>query len=307
MQFIYTEEGAPFGMMVNGEPYLYVTNLQGDVTMVTDRSGLPLCTYTYDAWGNVLSITGEDTEIGELNPIRYRGYYQDVETGLYYLQSRYYDSTTMRFINADDPSVIQMGSEEKQELNLYVYCVNDPVNHVDPTGYIAANVIGAIIGGVIGAVGGYFLTNWLADRLGLKGWGRNLFVWGLSALIGATAAAIGYFIGPYVAKAWSAWSAKLSGLIKGTFKNIAKITSQKMGHINVSKHFWNKVMKKVTTTQIETLIYQGIRKGTWNLLSNGSVKILYKYGGQTIVITGNVVERIFKVGNAWVWNGIGKP
>ena len=74
MQFIYTEEGAPFGMMVNGEPYLYVTNQQGDVTMVTDRSGLPLCSYTYDAWGNVLSIAGEDTEIGELNPIRYRGY-----------------------------------------------------------------------------------------------------------------------------------------------------------------------------------------------------------------------------------------
>ena len=42
MQFIYTEEGASFGMMVNGVPYLYVTNLQGDVTMVTDRSGLPL-------------------------------------------------------------------------------------------------------------------------------------------------------------------------------------------------------------------------------------------------------------------------
>ncbi|MDY3064842.1 MAG: RHS repeat-associated core domain-containing protein, partial [Oscillospiraceae bacterium] len=99
MQFIYTEEGTPFGMMVNGEPYLYVTNQQGDVTMVTDRSGLPLCSYTYDAWGNVLSITGEDTEIGELNPIRYRGYYQDVETGLYYLQSRYYDPATMRFIN----------------------------------------------------------------------------------------------------------------------------------------------------------------------------------------------------------------
>ena len=213
----------------------------------------------------------------------------------------------MRFINADDPRIVQMGAEKKQDLNLYAYCLNDPVNSVDPTGYIATNVIGAIIGGVIGAVGGYFLTNWLADRLGLKGWDRNLFVWGLSALIGATAAPIGYFIGPYVAKAWSAWSAKLSGLIKGTFKSISKITSQKMKYINISKHLWNRVMKKVTTTQIETLIYQGIRKGTWNLLSNGSVKILYKYGGQTIVITGNVVERIFKVGNAWVWNGIGKP
>ena len=84
----------------------------------------------------MLSIDGEDTEIGELNPIRYRGYYQDAETGLYYLQSRYYDPTTMRFINADDPNIIQMGSAEKQELNLYAYCVNDPVNCVDPSGYL---------------------------------------------------------------------------------------------------------------------------------------------------------------------------
>ena len=56
---------------------------------------------------------------------------------MYYLQSRYYDPATMRFINADDPNVIQMGTEEKQELNLYAYCVNDPVNSVDPTGYDA--------------------------------------------------------------------------------------------------------------------------------------------------------------------------
>ena len=99
----------------------------------------------------MLSITGEDTAIGELNPIRYRGYYQDVETGLYYLQSRYYDPATMRFINADDPNIIQMGSTEKQELNLYAYCVNDPVNSVDPTGYGAIllfNVNGYTILGV---------------------------------------------------------------------------------------------------------------------------------------------------------------
>lgn len=65
--------------------------------------------------------------------------------------------------------------------------------------------------------------------------------------------------------------------------------------------------KKVTSTQIKTIINQGIRKGKWNLLSNGSVKILYKYKGEIIVITGNVVDKIFKIGNAWVWNGKGKP
>ena len=90
-----------------------------------------------DGFTDVLSITGENTAIGELNRIRYRGYYQDTETGLYYFQSRYYDPATMRFINADDPNVIQMGSTEKQELNLYAYCVNDPVNSVDPSGYDA--------------------------------------------------------------------------------------------------------------------------------------------------------------------------
>ena len=101
----------------------------------------------------MLSITGEDTEIGELNPTRYRGYYQDTETGLYYLQSRYYDPTTMRFINADDPNIIQMGTEEKQELNLYVYCLNDPVNSVDPTGYFVVRRVGDIINGVANIAG----------------------------------------------------------------------------------------------------------------------------------------------------------
>lgn len=66
-------------------------------------------------------------------------------------------------------------------------------------------------------------------------------------------------------------------------------------------------MKKVTNTQIKTVIYQGIRKGTWQTLSNGSVKILYKYAGQTVMITGKVVDEVFRVGDAWVWNGIGKP
>ena len=73
------------------------------------------------------------TTIGVKNPIRYRGYYYDTETGLYYLQSRYYDPETCRFINAD--SLIIAG-DYLQGTNMFAYCLNNPVMYVDPSGYI---------------------------------------------------------------------------------------------------------------------------------------------------------------------------
>ena len=302
--FYYDSDGSATSFSYNGPMYFYVKNLQGDVIRIIDLAGTEVASYVYDAWGNIKDTKGEPT-IREINPIRYRGYVYDTETSLYYLQSRYYDPFTGRFLNAD--IYCDTGTSTPLSTNMFAYCENNPISNADEGGYIAANVIGAVIGGIVGAVGGYFLTNWLADKLNLHGWKRNVFVWGLSAVIGAAAAVIGYFIGPYVAKAWSAWCAKLSGLLKGTFKSIGKITSKKMGHINVSKHLWGKVIKKVTPTQIQTIINQGIRKGSWNLLSDGSVKILYKYKGKIIVITGKVVDKIFRIGDAWVWNGKGKP
>ena len=302
--FYYDSDGSATSFSYNGTMYFYVKNLQGDVIRIIDLAGTEVASYVYDAWGNIKDTKGEPT-ILEINPIRYRGYVYDTETSLYYLQSRYYDPFTGRFLNAD--IFCDTGTSTPLSTNMFAYCENNPISNADEGGYIAANVIGAVIGGIVGAVGGYFLTNWLADKLNLHGWKRNVFVWGLSAVIGAAAAVIGYFIGPYVAKAWSAWCAKLSGLLKGTFKSIGKITSKKMGHINVSKHLWGKVIKKVTPTQIQTIINQGIRKGSWNLLSDGSVKILYKYKGKIIVITGKVVDKIFRIGDAWVWNGKGKP
>lgn len=172
----------------------------GDVLAITNTDGNVVGNYEYDAWGKVLTA---DTDIAKQNPLRYRGYYYDTETGYYYLQSRYYDSDICRFINSDIPEIVSITKDKSVETNLFAYCNNSPTNNRDLDGHIAANVIGAIIGGVIGAVGGYFLTRWLADRLNLSGWKRKAFIAGLTALITDSAAAIGYFVGPYVAKAWS--------------------------------------------------------------------------------------------------------
>ena len=108
--------------------YFYVKNLQGDILKVITATGTEAATYTYDAWGKLLTSTGD---LADINPLRYRGYYYDVETGLYYLQSRYYDPETSRFINSD---VYSDSSAGMLAYNLFLYCANNPVSGYDPNG-----------------------------------------------------------------------------------------------------------------------------------------------------------------------------
>ena len=135
LTFGYDASGTPVYIQWNTVRYLYVTNLQGDIVGILDGSGNEVVTYTYDAWGNIQSVTGTlaDT-LGELNPLRYRGYVYDTETQLYYLQSRYYDPEIGRFINTDIPVVLGLELESLIQQNLFVYCWNNPVNLVDDEG-----------------------------------------------------------------------------------------------------------------------------------------------------------------------------
>ena len=113
--------------------YYYRKNLQGDIIGIINAVGTELVSYSYDAWGNIL-WTEDDSgrNLAELNPYRYRGYYYDTETGLYYLNSRYYDPRTGRFINADALDYLRMNGQFN--CNLYVYCANNPVKRKDPAG-----------------------------------------------------------------------------------------------------------------------------------------------------------------------------
>ena len=304
MYFQYNTSGIPIGFIYNGTQYFYVTNQSGDVIAVTDKNGDAIGEYEYDEWGNILRAIGtskSNQAVLNANPLRYRGYYYDTETGYYYLQSRYYDPTICRFINADIPEIANISKDIPVGTNSFAYCNNNSVNNRDLNGHIAANIIGAIIGGIIGAVGGYFLTKWLADKLNLSSWKRKAFIAGLTVLITASAAAIGYFVGPYVAKAWSYLGARLSGLVRNSFKGIGKITTSKMKHINVGKHLWNKVLgKKVTNTNIQTLIYRAVKNGNWSFNSKGVLEIAWRYKGRIIIVTGKVVNGILKIGDAWV-------
>ncbi len=130
--YFYDETGV-VGFEYNGVKYHYIKNLQGDIVSIYNNNGIVVVNYTYDAWGNVISITGtQATTIGEINPFRYRGYYYDTETNWYFLQSRYYDSSVGRFINADG---IVGANGGVVGYNMFAYCNNNPIPFSDRTGY----------------------------------------------------------------------------------------------------------------------------------------------------------------------------
>ena len=93
-----------------------------------DTSGNSVASYTYDPYGKVLTATGT---LAEKNPLRYRGYYYDSESGLYYLQSRYYDPATRRFVNADSYAST---NQSIISYNMFAYCENCPVFSIDVYG-----------------------------------------------------------------------------------------------------------------------------------------------------------------------------
>ena len=132
LEFIYDEAGRPLQLIFNGRIYNYVLNLQGDVQQLRNAvTGAVVATYLYNAWGQLLQSTGS---MAESNPLRYRGYFYDASTGLYYLQSRFYDPVIGRFLNWD--GFVSTG-QGFLGFNMFVYCLNNPVNLHDPTGYIA--------------------------------------------------------------------------------------------------------------------------------------------------------------------------
>lgn len=153
MYYAYDANGKLYGVYYNGTFYFYKRNIQGDIIGLLNTSGTEVVIYKYGTWGKLLSIDADSgyEALGERNPFRYRGYYYDMETGLYYLNQRYYNPEWGRFINADDV----LG--EKGELlshNTYAYCKNNSIIREDPKGS-SATLIAMGVGAAVGLVGQY--------------------------------------------------------------------------------------------------------------------------------------------------------
>ena len=207
-------------------PFYYVKDAQGNIRKIVDRTGNCVVKYNYNAWGKETVTTVESTwefplelnddgtvkkfcqasDIAELNRLTYRGYFYNRELGLYYLINRYYDPETGRFISADDAEYLDF--QTLYGSNRYIYCLNNPINYIDPKGrsfiLLATLIVGAAIGIILGAVDAYKKgkTGWdfvkevlLAGAMGLAVAGAFMalggVLWGATAAIFNFTAAIG--------------------------------------------------------------------------------------------------------------------
>ena len=148
IEFFYDVVGV-IAIKYNGVTYLCRKDILGNIIALIDSSGNTVVQYNYDAWGDhkVVDANGNEitdsTHIGNLNPFRYRGYYYDAETGLYFLQTRYYDPEVGRFLNMD--SVRYADPKSVNGINLYAYCMNNPIKNTDPDGTFILGWIIAVV------------------------------------------------------------------------------------------------------------------------------------------------------------------
>ena len=155
LQYVFDENGRVIGFRMQFDTgsirFYFVFNAQGDVVQLLDSWGNVQANYSYDTWGRCTATDSNGNalssdSIGMINPFRYRGYYYDNETGLYYLQSRYYDPVVGRFLNADDTDYL--GADGSfLSYNLFAYCANNPVNRVDANGHWSGWATAGIIVG----------------------------------------------------------------------------------------------------------------------------------------------------------------
>ena len=211
IDWAHDADGVPLGFRLNGDVFFYVYNVLGDVVAIVCEAGNVVAEYAYDAYGNILYMSGE---LAEINPIRYRGYYFDDTVGLYYLHTRWYNPHWGRFLNAD---VYLIAGNALTANNLYQYANGNPIRYVDPTGelaglILAVRIVSVVVGIVGGILSGFATARRLADRRGgANGW--TIFGGIVVGLTIAGIGAVGVWQAPAIAGfLYGAWQWVLKGI-----------------------------------------------------------------------------------------------
>jgi RHS repeat-associated protein len=261
LDFFYDENGNLYGFQKGTSTYYYLRNGQNDIIGILDSSGTQVVSYTYDAWGNQQPISGSlAATIGVENPFRYRGYYFDTETGLYYLNSRYYDSVTGRFINADSlvtASTTLLGS------NMYAYCENNPTSRRDSTGrwwIFASAVVGLVVAGAVKIV---------SNVIEKKNWNDGL----LGAMAG------GAVFGGVMASSFGnlAVASYLSAAAESTVNEVLVYTDYAKYNGQEKKEFNDDNLVESITNVVDDTLY------------NGTITL----------VTGKIAKNVVKINSGW--------
>ena len=290
---------------------LYLYNGTGDVVGIVDDTLDVVVEYTYSPWGEILSVDGgEANTIGALNPFRYRGYYFDEETGLYYLNARYYDPEVGRWISPE-PNTDYGGFDKGAGLigyNVYAYCANNPINNIDPIGEFVISTailigIGALIGGIAGGAYGYHKS--IEDNVPEGQRWKYVVGYGIGGAVvgGVIGGFMGYGIG------FLCGGTSTSGVaLKAISKGISGMSQKTLGHIITKEHAWNLVMRKVTQSGVKNIISQALKKGATTFIKKQTSKgvttmvyeSVYSYMGQEIIVHYGVIDGLIRISDAWV-------
>ena len=292
LDFIYDESGKPFAMVdqLSAQPktYYYVLNLQGDVVKLSDQDGAEVAAYAYDAWGKLIGMTDangnsildkQDTSFAfaNRNPLRYRGYYYDSETGFYYLQSRYYDPATRRFINAD--VYASTDSRDAISCNMFAYCNNNPIIRKDPSGesfLLTIAIIGTcmLIGGAAGAIDAA-----ASGEDAMEGFIEGTINTGISA---------GFALAPMNPIAAVICATAASGVVDVAVQAVSQYT--KTGTVQVEKINFTRTFKTMFQTCIGTLIPK-IGAATKDLVDAIGTTILWGEGSILVACADIVITK----------------
>ena len=259
--YLYDGSGQLMAIRYKGADYYYVRNGLMTITGLVDANGASVVNYFYDSWGNMLNITGSmAASLGKDNPYRFKGYYYDEETGMYYLKSRYYQPEICRFISADNEDVLIDTHVDLANKNLYLYCDNNPILKADEEGQIADWLVSAALGAAVNVAASFIIAQAMGQDFGVK-----------DVAVAAMTGALGGFFGG------------MSGIVKG----YGGILLKKYGSAIANGIFTGTVMYRSGASLEASLIGGGVSA----LLSASGIGDLADLTlvNEGRIVTGNVV------------------